>query len=60
MLENSEFSENIWIGDSGASCHYFNNDLDLFDIRDVSDRITLGNGKTIETKQDGNLRCHAC
>jgi hypothetical protein len=26
MSEGSEFTENIWIGDSGASCHYCNSD----------------------------------
>jgi hypothetical protein len=51
VSENSEFSENIWIGGSGASCHYCNNDLGLFGVRDVSKRITVGNGKTMETKK---------
>jgi hypothetical protein len=56
--ENLEFSENIWIGDSGASCHYCNNDLGLFDFRDFSERITLGNEKTMEATKIGSLRCN--
>jgi hypothetical protein len=54
--ENSYFLENIWIGDSGASCHYCNNDLGLFDVRDVSERIKVGNGKTTEATKVGSLR----
>jgi hypothetical protein len=34
MSDNLDFSENIWIGDSGASCHYCNNDEGLFDVID--------------------------
>ena len=57
---NSEFLENtwigasfhycnsvIWIGVSGASCHYCNSDQRLIDVKDVSERITVGNGKTM-------------
>jgi hypothetical protein len=58
VSENSEFSENIWIEDSGASCHYFNNDLGLLDVEDVSERITVGNRKTMEATQIGSLRCN--
>jgi hypothetical protein len=48
MSENSEFLENLWIRDSGVSYHYCKNDLGLFDVRDVSKRITVVNGKTME------------
>jgi hypothetical protein len=57
VLENSEFSENIWIGDIGASCHYCNNDKGFFDERDISERFTVGNGKTMEATKIGSLRC---
>ena len=58
VSENSEFSKNIWIGDSGASCHYCNCDQGLFDVKDVSERITVGNGKTMEATKIGSLRCN--
>jgi hypothetical protein len=48
VSENSEFSKNIWIGDGGASCHFCNDHLSLFDVRNVSERITVSNGKTME------------
>jgi gag-polypeptide of LTR copia-type/Zinc knuckle len=55
MSEGSEFTENIWIGDSGASCHYCNSDKGLFDIQEVSESITVGNGKTMEAIKIGKL-----
>jgi hypothetical protein len=58
MSEGSEFTENIWIGDSGASCHYCNSDKGLFDIQEVSESITVGNGKTMEAIKIGKLRCN--
>jgi hypothetical protein len=30
----------------------------LFDVRYVSERITVGNGKTMEAKKIGSLRCN--
>ena len=55
MSEGSEFTENIWIGDSGASCHYCNSDQGMFDIQEVSESITVGNGKTMEAIKIGKL-----
>lgn len=57
MSEDLEFSDNIWIGDSGASCQYSNSDKGLFDIKEVSESIIERNGKTIEATKMGNLRC---
>jgi hypothetical protein len=57
MSEGSEFLDIIWIGDSGASCHYCNSDKGLFDIKEVSESITVGNRKTMEATKIGNLRC---
>jgi hypothetical protein len=56
VLKKSEFSENIRIGDSEASTHYCNNDDGLFNVIDVSERITVGNGKTMEARKIGSLR----
>jgi hypothetical protein len=50
-LENSEFSENIWIEDSGASCHYCNNHLGYFDVKDFSERVNLVIEKTIDVSK---------
>jgi hypothetical protein len=57
MSEGLRFSDNIAIGDSGASCHHSNSDKGLFAIKEVSESITVGNGKTMESTNIGNLRC---
>jgi hypothetical protein len=49
LSENLESSENIWIVDRRASWHYRNNYQGLFDVRDVSEVITVRNGKNMET-----------
>jgi hypothetical protein len=41
MSKNSEFSGNIWIEYSGASCHYCSNDEGLFDFIDISEKVTV-------------------
>jgi hypothetical protein len=58
VSENLEFCKNTWIGDSGASCHYYNYDEGLFDVRDISKRIIGRNGKNIEATIIGSLRCN--
>jgi hypothetical protein len=34
------------------------NDLRLFDVRDISERITVGNGNTMEATKIGSVRCN--
>jgi hypothetical protein len=58
VSENSEFMENICIGNSGASCHYRNNVEGLFDARDFSERIKARNKNTMEATKIGSLRCN--
>jgi hypothetical protein len=58
VSENPEFSENIWIPDSGALYHYCKNDEGLFDVRDVSERITVRNENTMEAAKFGSMRCN--
>jgi len=57
MSESFDFSDNIWIGDSGASCHYCNSDEGLFDTKVISDKITVANGKKMQGIKIGKLRC---
>jgi hypothetical protein len=48
LVKNSKrFDNQIWIGNSGASSHYYNDNRGLFDYRVISDEITLGNGDVI-------------
>jgi hypothetical protein len=44
MTKIEDFDSDIWIGDSGASCHYCNNDAALYDYTIVSEDTPVGNG----------------
>jgi hypothetical protein len=57
MSEGSEFTENIWIGDSGASCYYCNSEEGLHNYTTISEEITVGNGNKMLAKKVGSLRC---
>jgi hypothetical protein len=35
----SKFGPNTWLGDSGASSHYVNNDVGMFDVTVISEPI---------------------
>jgi hypothetical protein len=43
--------------ETGPACNYCNRDKCLFDVKEVSESITVGNGKTMEATNIGNLRC---
>jgi hypothetical protein len=57
-VESKEEVDNeIWIGDSGASCHYCNDDERLYEYKTISEKITVGNGNIMIAKTIGKLRC---
>ena len=41
------YSENIYIGDTGASCHMVHSDKGMFNVKDIKEKITIGNGQYI-------------
>jgi hypothetical protein len=47
----------IWIGDSGASYHYCNDNEGLYEYKTISEEITVGNGNGTIAKKVGKLRC---
>ena len=51
-----EFSSDTWIGDSGASCHMTNQSDGMFEIRDIDEDITIGNGKPMKATKVGKLK----
>jgi hypothetical protein len=51
-----EVDHEIWIGDSGASCHYCNEDEGLYKYKTISEEITVGNGNVVIAKKVGKLR----
>jgi hypothetical protein len=54
---NEDFDHEIWIGDSGASCNYCNNDEGLYDCKTISEELTVGNGNVMIAKKMGKLKC---
>ena len=57
MTANDGIDSKIWIGDSGASCHYCNSEEGLHDYTTISEEITVGNGNKMLAKKVGSLRC---
>jgi Zinc knuckle len=51
MTKIEDFGNDIWIGDSGASCHYCNNDAALYDYSIISEDITVGNINVMTAKK---------
>jgi hypothetical protein len=49
-------SSSIFLGDSGASTHMGNEDEGMYDIQDINDPVTVGNGKVLRATKVGKLR----
>ena len=52
----SQRLSNIWLGDSGASCHMTNDDAGMFECRQYQSMIQIGNGKSILSPKIGNQK----
>jgi hypothetical protein len=50
------YSENIYIGDSGASCHMVHSDEGMYDVKQIKEKITIGNGQYIEALKIGKKK----
>jgi C2H2 zinc-finger/Zinc knuckle len=58
-IENSkDLDKEIWIGDSGSSSHYCNDDKGLFHYKIISKEITVGNGDVMIAEKVGKLQCY--
>ena len=55
--KNEMFTEDIWICDSGACGHYCNSTKGLFNIEEINESITVGNGKSMTATKVGSLKC---
>lgn len=47
---------NIWLGDSGASCHMTNDDSGMFDFKTINDNIKIGNGRMLKATKIGKKK----
>jgi hypothetical protein len=55
-INSHESFKNIWIGDSGASCHYCKSDKGMFDQTTISEMIRVGHGSSMKVEKVGTLR----
>jgi hypothetical protein len=50
------YSEIIYIGDSGASCHMVHSDEGMYDVKPINEKITIGNGQYIKALKIGKKK----
>jgi Zinc knuckle len=55
MTKIDDFDNDIWIGDSGAYCHYCKNDAALYDCKIIAEDIAIGNGNVMTSTKIGKL-----
>ena len=48
--------KNLFIADSGASCHMVHSDQGMFDTQEIDDEITVGNGNIIRATKIGKWK----
>ncbi len=46
----------LWMGDSGSSCHFTNDDSGLFNWKPIKEGISLGDGRKVYATKIGTLR----
>jgi hypothetical protein len=51
MTENNKIDDKIWIGDSGAFCHYCNSKEDLYNCKVISEETTVGKSNKMIVKK---------
>jgi hypothetical protein len=53
----NNFANDLWILDSGASCHYYQSVEGLTDVKEIDESIKIGNGDSMKATKIGNLKC---
>ena len=51
----SDFNENTWLADTGASCHFTNDDTGLINVQRINERVKIGNGEYMTATKKGTL-----
>ena len=49
-------SDDLFIGDTGASCHMTHSDVGMFDCKEINETVTIGNGNEIKAIKTGKKR----
>jgi hypothetical protein len=55
-FKNESFTEDIWICHIGACGHYCNSSKSLFNVEEIKENITVGNGKSMIATKIGSLK----
>jgi hypothetical protein len=58
MAMQNNFANDLWILDSGSSCHYFRSVEGLTDVEEIDESIKIGNGDSMKATKIGNLKCN--
>jgi hypothetical protein len=48
--------QNMWIGDSGATCHMSNQLNVMFDIEEIDQALILGDGRKLKATKEGKIQ----
>jgi hypothetical protein len=56
--QNKILTDDICICDSRACGHYCKSDNGLFDVKNINEKITVGNGESMKVIKVGSLKCH--
>jgi hypothetical protein len=49
---------NLWVGDTGATCHMVCDDSKLFDFESINDEVVVGDGRPLRVEKIGKLKVH--
>jgi hypothetical protein len=50
--------QNLWVGDTGATCHMVCDDSKLFDFESVNDEVVVGDRRPLRVAKIGKLKVH--
>jgi hypothetical protein len=53
----NNFSNVMWILDSGTTCHCCQSAEGLTDVKEIDESIEIGNGNSMKSTNIGNLKC---
>jgi hypothetical protein len=56
--KNGTLSNDIWICDSGACGHYCKSTEGMFNVSDIDEKITVGNGNSMTATKVESLKHH--
>jgi hypothetical protein len=51
---------NLWVGDTGATCHMVCDDSELFDYESVHDEVVVGDGRPLRVTKIGKIEGKFC